>query len=74
MNIFKYIKCFFFGHDVSNSESIVETFCDYNWIKKCNRCGRYIMHGHLGGICISKKEALKFKKKFDGTFDCYKTI
>lgn len=68
MNVFKYIKCFFFGHDISDSESIVETINSNNWIKQCNCCGRYIMHGDLGSICISKKEALKLKDKFDKTF------
>lgn len=65
MNIFKYIKCLLFKHDVSGSESIVETFNSNNWLKRCNCCGRYIMHGNLGSVCISEKEALKIKKEFD---------
>ena len=65
MNVFKYIKCLLFKHDISGSESIVETFCSNNWLKRCNCCGRYIMHGDLGDICISEKEALRIKKEFD---------
>ena len=65
MNVFKYIKCLLFKHDISGSESIVETFNGNNWLKKCNCCGRYIMHGNLGSVCISEKEALKIKKEFD---------
>lgn len=59
------VKCFVLGHDLSGSESIVETFHSINWIRKCNRCGRYIMHGDLGAIYISEKDALKFKKDLE---------
>ena len=72
MNVFKYIKCLLIGHDISNSISIVETFSPINWIKKCNCCGRYIMYGDLGSICISEKEALKFKKEIDEIKALYK--
>lgn len=74
MNAFKYIKCLLFGHDISGSKSIVETFCSNNWLKKCNCCGRYLMHGDIGSICISEKEALKIKNEFDGIFNYYKTV
>lgn len=74
MNIFKYIKCLLIGHDISGSASIVETFCSNHWIKKCNCCGRYLMHGDIGSICISEKEALNIKSEFDELFHFYKTI
>lgn len=32
------------------------------------------MHGDIGSICISEKEALKIKNEYDEIFDCYKTI
>lgn len=65
MRVFNYIKCVIVGHDVSGSESIVETFCSNNWLKRCNRCGRYIMHGDIGSVCMSEKEALKVKRDFE---------
>lgn len=69
MNVFKYIKCLLFGHDISGSKSIVETCCSNNWLKKCNCCGRYIMNGNIGSVCISEKEALKIKDEFDELFN-----
>ena len=69
MKIFKYIKCLLVGHDISESKSIVKTICSDNWLKKCNCCGRYIMHGEIGSICISEKQALKVKKEFDELFN-----
>ena len=68
MKVLKYIKCLLFGHDTSNSASIVETCCSNNWLKKCNCCGRYIINGSLGSVCISEKEALKIKNEFDELF------
>jgi hypothetical protein len=65
MNVFKYIKCLLFKHDTSGNEFVVKTFNSNNWIKRCNCCGAYIMHGDLGNICLSEKEALKIKKEFD---------
>ena len=72
MNLLKYIKCLFFKHDTHGSKSIVETICSDNWLKKCNCCGRYIMHGYLGSISISEKKAFEIKKEFDETFNYYK--
>lgn len=68
MNLFKYIKCLLFKHDISDSKSIVETICSDNWLKKCNCCGRYIMHGEVGSICISERRALKIKREFEKLF------
>ena len=74
MNVFKSIKCLLVGHDISGNKSIIETFCSNHWIKKCNCCGKYLMHGDIGSICISEKEALKIKNEYDEVFDLYKTI
>ena len=65
MRIFNIIRCFVNGHDVSTSKSIIETINSNNWIKQCNRCGRYIMHSDIGGVCISEKEAMKFKREYE---------
>lgn len=74
MNIFKYIKCLSIGHDISGNKSIVETFCSNHWIKKCNCCGRYLMHGDIGSICVSEKEAFLIKNEFKEYMNLYKTI
>ena len=74
MAVFKYIKCLIFGHDISGSKSIVETFCSNNWLKKCNRCGRYIMHGNIGSVCISEKEAQKIKMEFEKLWEIYADV
>ena len=72
MNIFKYIKCLLVGHDISGNKSIIDTFCSNHWIKKCNCCGRYLMHGDIGCICISEKRAFEIKNEFDEDFKYYK--
>lgn len=69
MKIFKYIKCLLFGHDVSGNKSIVKIVCSNNWLKKCNCCGRYVMNGDIGNICISEKRAFKIKKEFEEAFN-----
>lgn len=37
----------------------------HNWIKRCNRCGAYIMHSDIGSITLSEREAIKTKKEFE---------
>lgn len=71
MNPFGMIKCVLFKHDVSGSKSIVTTLDSNNWIKRCNCCGRYVMHGHLGSISISEKEAFRIKSEFEEIFGYY---
>lgn len=71
MNVLKYLKCTLFKHDVSGGKSIVNTFDGNNWIKRCDCCGRYVMHGHLGSISLSKKEAFRIKSEFDEIFRYY---
>ena len=72
MNIFKYIKCLLVGHDISGNASIVETFCSNHWIKKCNCCGRYLMHGDIGSISIPEKRAFEIKNEFEEFMNLYK--
>ena len=72
MNVFKHIKCLLIGHDTSDSQSIIETLCSNHWIKKCNCCGRYLMHGDIGSICISEKRAFEIKNEYDEFMNLYK--
>lgn len=65
MNIVKAIACLIVGHNTKASESIVNTMCANNWLKQCNRCGAYVMHGNIGSITLSKKQALKIKKEYE---------
>lgn len=65
MNIVKGIACLIVGHNTRESKSIVNAFSPNNWIKRCNRCGAYIMHSDIGSITLSEREALKAKKKFE---------
>lgn len=65
MNIVKAIACLIVGHNTQESKSIVNAFSSNNWIKRCNRCGAYIMHSDIGSITLSKREALETKKKFE---------
>ena len=63
------IKCFIFGH-VLTTPSICNTLNPSNWLKKCDRCGRYIMHSGMSGLSISmtEKEAFKIKREFEAVF------
>lgn len=74
MNVLKYLKCALFKHDVSGSKSIANTFASNNWIKRCNCCGRYVMHGHLGSISLSEEEAFRIKSELDEIFGRYREI
>ena len=65
MNIVKGIACLVAGHNTKGSESIVNTFCANNWLKRCKRCGLYVMHGDIGSITLSKEGALKIKTEFE---------
>lgn len=63
----KRIICMILGHPLER-ESIVNTICSNNWLRKCKRCGRYIMHGDVGSVCISEKEAMRVKSEFEKKF------
>ena len=65
MNIVKGIACLIVGHNTKDSESIVNTICADNWIKRCNRCGLYVMHGASGSVTLSERQALKEKKEYE---------
>lgn len=66
--ILKWIICLFVGHKTDGSESIITTINPENWLKKCSRCGRYIMHSEVGQISVSEKEAFRIKADFEKAF------
>lgn len=70
MNILNRIKCSIVGHDVTGSESLVKnTMLDSdNWLRRCRRCGMYVMHSGHFAVCISEREALEIKQEFDELF------
>jgi len=64
--ILKRIECLFKGHDVDPAESIVADIMTdkRNWLCKCHRCGRYVMHdGAISGgtVTMSEGEAIRLK-------------
>lgn len=65
--MFNRIKCWIFGH-VCTTPSIVNTLNPNNWLRKCDRCGRYVMHGDIGQVTISEKDAFDVKRKFEIAF------
>jgi hypothetical protein len=60
----KKIICFFKGHSLGK-ELIGKTINPNNWCRKCTRCGKYILHGDIGSIAISEKEAMDFKRYYE---------
>lgn len=57
--------CWFRGHR-PEGESIIETQSpETNFIKRCNRCGRYILRTRMGEMTLSKKAALRAKSKYE---------
>lgn len=67
MKLIKFIKCLMVGHKFEEP-SIVNTICSDNWLKKCSRCGLYIMHGELSSVPLTEKQAFKLKKEFEEEF------
>lgn len=67
MKIHKIIVCAVKGHRLEE-KSITNTINRNNWLKKCSRCGMYVMHGDLGSVLLTEKEALEFKIDFEKTF------
>lgn len=68
--IVKRLICFVKGHDINPTESIVnDVMTDKrNWLCKCHRCGRYVMHdGAISGMTLtmSEGEAIRLKTEFE---------
>lgn len=62
----KFLKCIFKGHQLE--KSIVNTINSNNWLKRCSRCGLYLMHGDIGKVILTKRQAMKIKKEFEKEF------
>ena len=75
--ILRMIECLFKGHVIDPSESIVgDIMIDKrNWLCKCHRCGRYLMHdGAMSGgtVTMSEREALQTKKEFEEQMELFR--
>ena len=62
----KNLKCLFIGHKLE--KSIVNTMNSNNWLKRCSRCGLYLMHGDIGTVILTKSQAMKVKEDFENQF------
>lgn len=62
----KYLMCIFKKHKLE--PSIVNTISKNNWIKRCSRCGLYLMHGDIGTVILTKKQAMKIKDEYEKVF------
>jgi len=66
MNPVKFLLCCIRGHEVG--ETIVNTLNRNNWIRRCERCGVYLMHGDPGTILLSQRAAYKTRDEFYEAF------
>ena len=67
MRLIKLLICLIKGHDFKEP-SLVNTINKNNWLKRCSRCGCYVMHGDIGQIIVTGKDAYKIKKEFEEKF------
>lgn len=67
MNLIKLLKCLIAGHKFE-TPSIVNTLNPDNWLRKCSCCGFYIMHGEIGSVLLTEKQAFKVKNDFEERF------
>ena len=79
IGILKFPICFFKGHDIDVSESIVsDVMIDKrNWLCKCHRCGLYEMRdGAISGISVTvtEREAFKTRDEFYKEFSYVKEL
>ena len=68
--ILKRLICGFKGHDPDPDDDLIAGFTNEprNWMRRCKRCGRYIMHdGAISGITLtlSEKEARQVAKDLE---------
>ena len=57
--IFKWIICGLKGHEPDPDDDLVRGIMrdERNWLRRCKRCGRYIMHdGAISGLTVSLSE------------------
>ena len=67
--IFKWIICGLKGHEPDPDDDLIAGFTNEprNWMRRCKRCGRYIMHdGAISGITVtlSEREAKQEAEEF----------
>lgn len=61
--------CIAKGHR-PEGESIIQTrLPEINYIKRCGRCGRYVLHSHIGEMTLTKKIALEAKARYEQAMD-----
>ena len=48
------------GHQLE-SESLFPTACpSEQWVRRCKRCGRYVVHDHGAELTMGKRDAMVF--------------
>ena len=67
MKLIKFLKCCVVGHKF-DTPSIINTICSENWLKKCSCCGCYAIHGEIGSVILTERQAFKVKKEFEEDF------
>lgn len=74
--IIKKIKCLLHGHVIDyDKEPLIQSISGSCWVRKCERCNRYVIHSDIGTITISENEALEFKEEIENEmkkYDLYK--
>lgn len=68
--ILKRIICGLKGHEPDPDDDLIEGIMNdpRNWLRRCKRCGRYVMHdGAISGITLtlSEKEARQAAKDLE---------
>ena len=68
--VLKRIICNFKGHDPDPDDDLIAGIMNdpRNWLRRCKRCGRYVMHdGAISGITLtlSEKEARQVAKDLE---------
>ena len=72
--IFKWIICGLKGHEPDPDDDLIAGFTNEprNWMRRCKRCGRYVMHdGAISGLTVTlsereaKQEAEEFRREVE---------
>ena len=72
--IFKWIICGLKGHDPDPDDDLIAGFTNEprNWMRRCKRCRRYVMHdGAISGLTVTlsereaKQEAEEFRREVE---------
>jgi len=57
--------CWAKGHRIEGESIIKARIPAMTYIKRCDRCDRYILHTHIGEMTLAKKAALDLKSRHD---------